>query len=305
MTKYAPLHLVALLVAVSACSGEGDATLGTAGQSLTSAYEVKPFDVPESMGTFTSVFGINNRCTLTGNYAPIGEEVAHGFLYERGVFADIMVPGAAAGSLGHILDNGTAIGAYSDADDVSHTYLRDRHGTFTFVVDPLADAQGTDATGLNSQGTITGTLFDADGITHGFIQTEAGATIYDHPLGSRTRLFSINNKGQIVGQYFDAANVRHGFMLDGETLVAIDVPGSTGTATTAINDHGQVVGFYRDEQFVVHGFLLDHGEFTTIDFPGSSDTRLTDINELGVITGTYDFFSRGMVALPPKSPCNF
>lgn len=266
-------------------------------------YDVRAFDVPTSMGDFTSVLGVNNLGIFTGNYAaPDG--TAHGFVFQDAVFTDVVVPGAGSvflGSLGHLNEDGVAIGSYTDADDLSHTILYEvSSGQITFVPDPIPNALGTDATGLNSNGTIVGVLFDSDGVQHGFIQEGDEVTLFDHPNGTRTRLFGINDRRQIVGQYFDGANIRHGFLREGNRLTPIDVPGSTGTAATAINNRGQIIGFYRSPDFTVHGFLLEHGRFTTVDFPGSTDTRLTDISELGVIAGTYDFFSRGMIAVPVR-----
>jgi hypothetical protein len=252
------------------------------------------------MGDFTSVFGINNHGTLTGNFsAPDGS--AHGFVYRDGAFTDVVVPGAGPsvkGFLGHLNEDEVALGGYSDAADVPHLILYDREGRMTFLPDPVPGALVTDATGRNTAGTIVGFVVDENGDQHGFVSGSEGVTLYDHPGGTRTRLFSINDRGQIAGQYFGPGNIRHGFILERGRLTPVDVPGSTGTAATAINNRGVIAGFYRAPDFTVHGFVLDRGRFTTIDFPGSSDTRLTDINDLGVIVGTYDFFSRGMIAVP-------
>lgn len=265
-------------------------------------YQVSPFDVPASFGDFTSAFGINDVGVIVGNFAaPDGS--GHGFLYQDGQFTDVTVPGSGPldhGSLSDINNAGLAVGGYSDASDVFHTYLRGRRGGITKLPDPLPGALSTDASDINAQDAIVGTVIDGSGATHGFITAGGTTTIYDHPGAIRTRLLGLNNGGQAVGFWTDPSGLRHGFLLDGATATEIVIPGSTGTGCLGINDRGQIVGFYRDADFITHGFLLDHGALTTIDFPGSSDTRLTKINNGGVIVGTYDFFSRGMVAVPVR-----
>src|SRR5258706_8486921 len=112
----------ALVLALAGCSSERDAlaprldAVVVAAKSSV-AYEVLPFDVPASMGDFTSVFGVNNEGTLTGNFAaPDGS--AHGFVFRDGVFIDVVVPGSGPsdhGSLADINERGTAVQGYSEA----------------------------------------------------------------------------------------------------------------------------------------------------------------------------------------------
>lgn len=307
---------LAFALLLTGCGGNGDTVESTASSSelaspgdaaslersaaLSIQYRVLPFDVPASLGDFTSAFGINDFGVITGNYAATDGSV-HGFVFKNGTFVDDVVPGAGPsvpGALGDVNNLGTAVGSFSDASDLSHTYLRDRTGKHTVLPDALPGALSTDATGINDFGWISGTVTDADGRDHGFIYRRGAFGIYDHSGAVSTRLFGINNRGQAAGFWVDALGVRHGFVLSGGTATAIEVPGAIGSAATAINDLGQVVGFYTGVDQVTHGFLLTLGKFTTIDFPGSADTRMTAINNLGVIAGTYDLFSRGMVAIP-------
>lgn len=284
----------------SRLSGPGEAAIPEPSATISVRYRVLPFDVPSSLGDFTSAFGINDFGVITGNYAA-PDFSAHGFVFKNGTFLDDVVPGAgpsALGGLGDVNNLGTAVGSFSDASDLFHMYLRDRTGKHTILPDALPGALSTDATGINDLGWTSGTVTDADGHDHGFIYRRGVFTIYDHPGAVRTRLFGINNRGRAAGFWVDASGVRHGFVLAGVTATPIEVPGALSTAATGINDLGQVVGFYTDAFHVTHGFVLTLGKFTTIDFPGSLDTRMTAINNLGVITGTYDFFSRGLVAIP-------
>ena len=295
-------HILTPTAPSSRLSGSGGAATPDRSAALSIQYRVLPFDVPASLGDFTSAFGINDFGVITGNFAaPDGS--AHGFVFKSGTFVDVVVPGAGPadfGALGDVNNLGTAVGSFSDASDVFHMYLRSRTGSTTPLPDALPGALSTDATGINDLGWTSGTVTDGDGHDHGFIYRRGAFTIYDHPGAVRTRLFGINNRGQAAGFWVDALGIRHGFLLAGGTAAPIEVPGAIGSAATGINDWGQVVGFYTSADHVTHGFSLTLGKFTTIDFPGSPDTRMTAINNLGVITGTYDFFSRGMVAIPAR-----
>ena len=288
------------VVAPTAPSLGSSASAPERSAALSIQYQVQPFDVPASLGEFTSALGVNDFGVITGNYgAPDG--TVHGFVFKNGDFVDDTVPAAssfALGGLGDVNNLGTSVGSFSDASDLIHMYLRDRVGKHTILPDAMPGALSTDATGINDLGWTSGTVTDADGHDHGFIYRRGAFTIYDHPEAVRTRLFGINNRGQVAGFWVDALGVRHGFVLSGGTATPVEVPGAIGTGATAINDWGQVVGFYADAAHVTHGFVLTLGKFATIDFPGSPDTRMTAINNFGVITGTYDFFSRGMVAIP-------
>ena len=56
-------------------------------------YEFHDFNVPASMGSFTSAFGINNRGTIVGNFAD-EKLYAVGFVSIRGRFTEVVVPGS-------------------------------------------------------------------------------------------------------------------------------------------------------------------------------------------------------------------
>jgi predicted membrane protein len=113
---------------------------------------------------------------------------------------------------------------------------------------PGAGPLGTEGTGINDLGEITGDYSDATPSQqgHGFVRTPDG----------RIRKF--------------------------------DPAGSTWTYPTSINNFGTIVGIYEDGLQVVHGFVRTrNGGITTIDVPGSILTFVFDINDLGVITGWY------------------
>jgi hypothetical protein len=263
------------------------------------AYDFDGVDVPAEMGSYTSIYGINSSGIMVGNYLSIDGSV-HGFLYKRGQFVDVAIPGSGnedRGSLGDVSDAGVSLGAYYDPDGGPHMFLRSPVGKITLLPDIAPDVFVADGTGINNAGTVVGTYVNPGG-THGFILESGHYETFDYPGAVRTRLGQINNHGQITGFWTDSARHAHGFVLDHGSAQAVEVPGAVSTRATGINDNGDVTGFYNGADGVFHGFLQSKGAFTTLDFPGSTDSAVFGINDRGVIVGTYDEFSYGMVVTP-------
>jgi probable HAF family extracellular repeat protein len=159
------------------------------------------------------------------------EPVYTGFIDNNGTITYLNAPGT-------LNANGyTNASGINDADQVVGTseatygglqqgFLY-QNGTFTFIDDPNAGAQGTDAVAINNSGAIVGFYYDSSGKVNGFIYTgnlttinPADFTTIDNPLGvNGTQILGINDAGQIVGTYLDSSNVEHGFVasLNGET----------------------------------------------------------------------------------------
>jgi len=265
------------------------------------AYAFYALDVPAELGGFTSAYGINNAGLIVGNFVTLAGDV-DGFMFNKGKFTHVTVPGASAdnrGGINDVNDLGQAVGSFADAETgVEHSFVRSKSSQITVLPDAAPGAWLTEATGINNAGVIVGFFIDADGELHGFILSKGTNAAYDHPGATRTLLTRINDRGQIVGTWVDGDGHRHGFLLQDGAAISIDVPGALSTRCTGINNWGANVGWYVDENFVAHGFLLQDGRFTDIDFPGAEDTAALGINDHGVIVGTYDGFSRGMVAMP-------
>lgn len=281
-------------------------TAGVRAHAADQAYTFHPFDVPAELGAFTSAYGINNKGIIVGNFFTVDENV-DGFVFQKGSFTDVAVPGASPdnrGSLNAVNDRGEAVGSFTDPDtDIGHSFVRRPSGKITVLPDAAPGAVVTEATAINNRGTIVGFYVDADGQRHGFILSKSIYTTYDYPGAVRTILTGINDHGQIVGLWIDAAGQRHGFLLDDGIITPIEVPGAGQTSPKGINNRGQVVGFYGDAGVFFglgHGFLLQDGVYTTLDFPGATDTALLRINDKGVIVGSYNEFSFGLVATPDK-----
>jgi len=274
----------------------------------------------------TNAWNLNEDGTVTGNYED-ASDVFHGFLRTpHGSFTTIDVPGAGStgaecGGQGTVIggrnEAGTIAGIYFDSSNVSHGYVRARHGSITKFDAPGAGTdpgQGTYmylSTGvINPAGAITGYYNDSSGVYHGFIRAPHGTiTTFDAPGagttegGLGTYSLSINPEGAITGYYVDANWVYHGFIrAPNGNITTFDAPGAgadpgstEGTLPLAINANGTVAGFFQGTNWLTHGFSRSpDGKFTTFDAPGEGTvvgswqgTYPNDINLEGAITGWY------------------
>jgi hypothetical protein len=263
-------------------------------------------DPPGSLSTFA--FGIDFQGDILGNYTA-SDGFDHGFLFQRGAFTTIDVPGVTGprdpivGLLGsyprHSNPQGDLVGFYT-ARGVIHGFLR-QGGAFTTIDFPGAAA--TLAFDINLLGDIVGWYIDSGFVNHGFLLRRGAFTTIDFPGAAATRVLGNTPLGGIVGFYAACAPPfpcgAHGFVLQQGIFTTIDPPGSTSTEALGIDLLDDIVGWYTASG-VTHGFLLDRGAFTTIDPPGSIYTYTTGINPQGTnIVGIYidnSFFIHGYVA---------
>lgn len=106
----------------------------------------------------TGVFGNN----VVG-YA-YGSSQMKGFIWQNGVFTDILVPGAYWTRADGIYEN-LIVGSYGDNNGPSHGFLYDGTNYFTIDVPGATNTFFRDISGTQAVGSYT----TADGITHGFV----------------------------------------------------------------------------------------------------------------------------------------
>jgi hypothetical protein len=167
---------------------------------------------------------MNPAGAIAGFYVD-AQRVAHGYVRAPdGAITTFDVPGAGAtpgsfqGTLSAAINSDGAItGAYVDAGDVYHGFLRAANGAITKFDVPGA-TQGTVPGSINPVGSIVGYYTDAMGANHGFLRTSDGNfTTIDGPGAGKgpdqgTFPNSNNPAGSITGEYLDGNSMRHGFL---------------------------------------------------------------------------------------------
>lgn len=216
-----------------------------------------------------------------------------------------------------INDRGTITGYYIDTNDVAHGFVRTPKGMFTTFEAPGADTtpgsyNGTAPIVINNREEITGSYYDANGISHGFLRSPEGEFVtFDVPgaggYGSVPQ--ALNREGAIVGYYSDANYLTHAFLRrpDGTFKTWVG-PGSCtggnpagcyGSAAFNINAFGTIAGGYEDNSgnFVNHDYVRSPGGgITTFDAPGAGTGLYqgsgcpgcsAGLNQWGAIAATY------------------
>lgn len=200
-----------------------------------------------------------------------------------------MTAGSNNGTFPAGINNWAAItGYYVDVKDVYYGFLRSPDGGLTSFQAPGADTtagsfNGTDPTGINDLGAITGEYWDVSGTGHGFLRSPDGKfTTFDAPGagGYGTTPLAINLGGAVVGYYSDSNFAFHAFLRspDGKftTWTGPDActgngsEGCYGTGASNINAFGMLVGGFQDDSgyFVHHSFVRSaDGKLKTFDVP--------------------------------------
>jgi uncharacterized membrane protein len=274
------------------------------------------FDAPgASTNISPSGVSINSAGVITGNYLRYGGVADFGFGPEAyylfagflrladGTISNIDPPNSYESGPSAINDQGTIVGSYGAAADGSnHFYERAANGTFTeFNPEPGRIFPGSIA--INPEGTVTGSYYDTNFISHSFLRTAQGLTLFDHPNAAfGTGATSISPNGAIAGYYYADTNyIAHGFVRNQNgQFTTFDVQGSIGTYPIGIAPNGTIAGGYNDANYQSHGFVrAKNGNITTFDPEGSLGTIVSGINPGGMITGYYfyntNYQARGFV----------
>jgi uncharacterized membrane protein len=219
-----------------------------------------------------------------------------GFLFAKGRYTTIEVPGSRTHTYAHGINNrGQIAGGFDNPSfdgpvGRGHGILRKKNGRI--VQFDVPDAISTIANKVNDHGEIVGGSLDT-GVSvgapgsNGFLLRRGRFTTLRVPGSLETQAVGINNRTQVVGEYIDPSGTYRGFLWQRGRFSTVDGPGSLGGAVLDINDRGQMVGVHDAADGSKRGFLLSKGRYTTFAAPGAPVTFPIDINNHGQIVGTY------------------
>ena len=163
--------------------------------------------------------------------------------------------------------------------------------------DVAAGVCGSQPAAINDLGEITGTYFDSNCNSHGFLRKAWGEIVtFDAPNAGYpssiqypgTTPTDINNEGDIVGSFTDAAGGTHGVRAlasqgrSRSSMITSSTSSPPATFAQAINDWGFVVGFWYDLNGNSHGFVRQvDGTLIAFEPAGALYSQGYHINDLG------------------------
>jgi probable HAF family extracellular repeat protein len=170
-----------------------------------------------SLGSPTDVLGINDSGTVTGYY--VAQNVAYGFVRTADGAVTSFSAGNAPTTLAYAINAaGTVAGAYWDANDTNHAFVRDPSGNITLFdvgkrVEYFPIVYGAS---INARGEIAGYYDYDDEYYRGFIRAPNGEVHSFDAKGVGVDIFTealgINRRGAIVGIYQDQAFATRGYL---------------------------------------------------------------------------------------------
>ena len=177
---------------------------------------------------------------------------AHGFLLtRRGGLLAVDYPGHLNTIPQRILDDGTILGCYHDADTMGTMHGMMFKRGFSAIDMGMSMHNGATPDGEY----VVGLFTDRDGRGKGYVMNGASFSALEVPGALSTAAWDVNPSRMTVGVYTDAAGAVHGFESDGRSFTRIDAPGAATTRVFGINDKGDLVGHFVDIAGRTHGFL--------------------------------------------------
>lgn len=164
-------------------------------------------EVKSPSSTLDSIefLGINDSGVIVGSLSAMhGTAPEQGFIYNKGKFEYIIVPGSKGTQARGINNKGEVVGAYADSSGLNHgfTYVS---GKFTTVNVPGAKQTVVNGICYNFP-VIVGTYINSKNQTLGFVEENGSFTTIAYPDANATVATGINDKGVITGYFRSASN---------------------------------------------------------------------------------------------------
>ena len=184
------------------------------GYLLTSKGVLTTLDFPTASETLAN--GIDESGTVVGWWDILDADgnllAQQGFMWEKGNFSEVNLPGSAKTAVWANNARGNLVGSWGpDLNLPDHGFVTSKNQFISFDA-PFPGGSFTVAGGINASAEIVGQYNDADGFPHGFLAMGATFTSLDYPGALITTAWGINSAGQIVGNWYDSSFTVHGFL---------------------------------------------------------------------------------------------
>ena len=247
--------------------------VGVSGMLQTEANGIN--DMGEIVGDYFAPPGAPGAPACTADSPAFSPQCRRGFLYRKGQFFDVLVPGKKGSIPNAITPDGTIYGCDHDDDYFTSMVGFARNGFDAYITldagggelkNSMESVLGSMNNGATPDGSVIVGLYvdppDSSGQYHGYVVHQGTFHSYDVPGSVATQTWGINSAADFVGLYDDANGNEHGFLQrwGSATPITIDVPGgspfnATLTDAFAINHRGEIVGLYSDAAGNFHGYL--------------------------------------------------
>lgn len=172
---------------------------------------ISTIDFPSANPVCTAGFGISNSGDIVGvGFACNDFFHGQGYLFSRGQFTVIDVPGATGTFPTMVIDTTRIVGTYIGSDGVFHGFFR-KAENFTTIDVP--NSTFTWITGINPEGEIVGFYNSQDGNQHGFVLRDGEFITIDIPGATTSEGNGIDPQGDVVGRYLTPDGNAHGYFL--------------------------------------------------------------------------------------------
>jgi len=185
----------------------------------------------------------NSNGVNVGSFTPKGSTVSRGLVTHSTSFQSVSFPGGLPTFLSGINKFNVIVGSYIGTDK-HFDAVKLQSGHFTVIRVP--NAQDTQASAINDNGVIVGTVFPIGAnFSRGWILKSGVFHFVDFPNSRAfggTTLNDISNTGEIVGSAFTGPDSSKAFMLVNGVIKTITVPHSRLTEANGINQFNVITG---------------------------------------------------------------
>lgn len=241
--------------------------------------------------TETDSYGVNNAGVIVGDYID-AKSIQHAFILAGTKLTTVNNKACSNLTLAFYAVNtaGTAVGWCTNVATGLNEGFTYASGKFTPVNFPKSS--GTQATGINDKGWVSGAYLDSSNVQHAFVKKGNKYTSIDVKGDTSADAYGINNAGDMTVYAFNSSSDYVSYLYNGKTFTKISDPKASvlGTVVHVPNNKGDITGTYfvNSSGSEASGFLLHNGKYYDVMDPkANNSTRSDGLNDKLEMVGRY------------------